>query len=130
MTTTLFHLHLHVRDVDAAVDFYRRHCGMHVARTCGDKLTFLSDSRGFDLALYRDENPAPMPAWFHFGFRLENADAVHAAFARSKAHGDRPIEGVRQRNGGCFFVLTDPDGYFVEQYWEPIAERDAKAAIG
>ena len=69
------HLHLNTRDRTASENFYGRWFDMQVQRR-GKLLTFLVDEYGFELALMDDTTPAAMPPWFHFGFRLNSADAV------------------------------------------------------
>src|SRR5690606_15193799 len=60
----LRHLHLHVRDMNRSVEFYKK-LGMKRSRAEGD-LVFMTDGRGFELALMQDTNPGNIPEWFHF----------------------------------------------------------------
>jgi catechol-2,3-dioxygenase len=113
----LTHLHLHVVDRPAAETFYREWFGLVVDRRY-DQLTFLTDTLGFELALMDDASPAPMPPWFHFGFRLESKDAV--IDLRQKMS-DRKVSLVKplfQDDTLVSFRCADPDGYPIEVYWE------------
>src|SRR5438105_605840 len=71
----LQHLHLHVRDRAVSERFYSSWFGMNVQRR-GSEITFMTDEREFLLALMDDAAPAPMPSWFHFGFRLRTSADV------------------------------------------------------
>jgi catechol 2,3-dioxygenase-like lactoylglutathione lyase family enzyme len=94
------HLHLHVRDRALAEQFYTTWFDMRIARR-GECLTFLTDGGGFDLALMEDATPTPMPAWFHFGFRLEGAlrgpDPGVVSLRRSRRLCDRDLLGSTRR---------------------------------
>lgn len=113
----LRHLHLHVRDREAAETFYTDWLGMKIARR-GESLTFLTDDAGFDLALMSDPAPHSMPAWFHFGYRLANADAVCDLHDRMRASGLTIRKGLYQDQYLASFRCADPDGYCIEIYWE------------
>lgn len=108
------HLHLHVRDPERSRAFYGRHFGLHLDRRHGDIL-FLGNDHGFDLALAPEADPAPLPPWFHFGFRLPTADAVRALHAEL---GDAADE-LNAWDDLVTFRCRDPDGYLIEVYWEP-----------
>lgn len=111
------HLHLHVRDPAASAAFYGRWFGLRERVRYGD-LVFLSDGASLDLALAPDPAPAPMPPWFHHGFRLPTADAVRRLHAALGAAGVGVTERVEDGDLVSFRV-PDPDGYRVEVYWEP-----------
>jgi catechol-2,3-dioxygenase len=113
----LKHLHLHVRDRQAAEGFYSAWMGMAVARR-GERLTFMSDGSGFDLALMDDQAPAPMPPWFHFGFRLASAPEVIDLHTRMGASGINILKPLYQDDSLVSFRCADPDGYAIEIYWE------------
>ena len=66
------HLHLHVRDRALAEGFYRRWFGLATKRS-DDDITFMTGDRDFLLALMHDSEPALVPAWFHFGMRVDSA---------------------------------------------------------
>lgn len=78
----------------------------------------MTDTRGFDLALMADIQPAGLPEWFHFGCRLPSASAVtelHAAMVRD---GVRIAKDLYQDEELASFKAKDPDGYSIEFYWE------------
>ena len=113
----LNHLHLHVRDRTAAEAFYERWFGLTVGRR-GEYLSFLHDDAGFDLALMDDAAPAPMPAWFHLGFRLADADAVLTLHDRMRATGVEIVKALYQDEMLASYRCADLDGYAIEIYWE------------
>ena len=113
----LKHLHIHVRDRPAAEAFYAVWLGMRVARR-GRCLTFMTDDEGFDLALMDDAAPSPMPAWFHFGYRLPTAGAVLDAHKRMSQAGVAILKALCEEESLVSFRCADPDGYSIEIYWE------------
>lgn len=113
----LTHLHLHTRNRSTAEAFYADWLGMTVDRQ-GECLTFMTDGQGFDLALMDDPNPAPMPAWFHFGTRLGSAALVREAYRRMAGAGLTIRKPLYEDESLSTFRVEDPDGYAIEIYWE------------
>jgi catechol 2,3-dioxygenase-like lactoylglutathione lyase family enzyme len=113
----LNHLHLHVQDVNRSRAFYEHYFGMKQNAMQGDIL-FMRDEGGMDLALASASEPAEMPDWFHFGFRLVSAKAVEEMHEKMM-RGRLPSVGEIERElGYVTFRCTDPDGYSIEVYWE------------
>ena len=112
------HLHLKVASVDRAQQFYARFFGLRASVWHGEML-FMRDEAGMDLALAPAKDATPLPDWFHFGFRLESAEAV------AKLHSEMSAAGVALRvplttdDELTFFRCRDPDGHDIEIYWEP-----------
>jgi catechol 2,3-dioxygenase-like lactoylglutathione lyase family enzyme len=111
------HLHLHVKDRSASERFYENWLGLRVGRR-GKALTFLTDDAGFDLALMDDSSPGDMPRWFHFGTKLESADAVSSLHERMAAASVTILKPLYRDEMLTSFRCTDPDGYAIEIYWE------------
>ncbi len=111
------HLHLHVRDVERTRAFYERWFGMRVKRRIKPGFLFLTDEAGMDLAIVADDPVAPMPDWFHFGFRLADQAAVRALHREMTAAGACDEE-IREFPDRITFGVADPDGYGVEVYHE------------
>jgi catechol-2,3-dioxygenase len=111
------HLHLHVRDRPRATDFYRHWFGLEVRRE-DDDITFMSGGRDFLLALMHDDDPAPPPAWFHFGIRLPSAAALHDLLDRMQAAKVPIAKPLYEDATFASFRCRDPDGYAIELYWD------------
>lgn len=120
----LQHLHLHVRDRYVAERFYEAWFGLGMQRR-GSETSFMTDGRGFLLALMPDWSPAPMPPWFHFGFRQESAAAVLLLYEQMRKSGVAMRKPGYQDDSLVSFCCADPDGYLIEVFWE--AERAAQA---
>lgn len=111
----LNHLHLHVADVAASRAFYETFFGLREDVRHGDIL-FLADENGFQLALA--PGPVePLPAWWHFGFRLPAADDVRRLGERLRAAGHDLVE-TGDEGDLVWCRVKDPDGYLIEVYWE------------
>ncbi|HAT34723.1 MAG TPA: VOC family protein, partial [Rhodospirillaceae bacterium] len=89
----LTHLALHVRDVEACIEFYRDYCGMQIIHERPDKsgrIVWLSEpgkEREFIFVILpggpgRDQSERDFS---HFGFALDSRDAVDALAARADA---------------------------------------------
>lgn len=116
----LRHLHLHVRDLERSLAFYRDGLGMVVARRYED-LVFVTDERGFELALMEDSKPGDLPDWFHFGFPLDTLAELRRVYAEL-SHQPVLRELEIHPEGYASFRLKDPDGYGVEFYFDPSLE--------
>jgi catechol 2,3-dioxygenase-like lactoylglutathione lyase family enzyme len=113
----LNHLHLHVRSIDQARDFYNRYFGLRDHVWHGDILFMRDADDGLDLALAPATTRDEFPDWFHFGFRLQQPDAVATLHARLSADGIEVSE-LTQLADFVAFRCHDPDGYQLEVYWE------------
>jgi len=112
------HLHLKVASAERSRDFYERFFGLRVSAMHGDIL-FMRDDNGLDLALAPSPSPDPLPDWFHFGFRLESADAVARLYCEIEEAGIGIRQPLERDDDLTFFRCRDPDGYGIEVYWEP-----------
>lgn len=111
------HLHLHVRDTEAARRFYETHFGL-TERIRHGEILFMTGPGGFDLALAPDPAPTPLPDWFHFGFRLPNPEAVRRLHASMLVAGVRMQKPLLDDPDLVSYRCVDPDGYSIEVYWE------------
>ena len=115
------HLHLKVASVDRAAAFYERCFGLRPHVTHGDIL-FMRDQAGMDLALAPSAEPVAPAAWFHLGFRLDDAEAVARLYDRLVEAGVTIRQPLIHEEDLVSFRCADPDGYGVEVYWEPQPE--------
>jgi catechol 2,3-dioxygenase-like lactoylglutathione lyase family enzyme len=111
------HVHFHVRDLARSRTFYKRWFEMEDGRA-GEKTSFLRSQDGFDLAISQHSDPAPLPASFHFGFKLRSGAHVRELHQRMRQEGI-PLEGPLHANDDfALFRCVDPDGHLLELYWE------------
>lgn len=137
MSATMTHLALHVRDVEACIAFYARHCNMRVVheRPKGStgRIVWMAEpgrEREFIFVLLpggpgRDQADADFS---HLGFALESRAAVDAAAERGRADGCLVWEPREEPYPvGYYCGLRDPDGNYVEfSFGQPLgpgAER-------
>jgi catechol 2,3-dioxygenase-like lactoylglutathione lyase family enzyme len=112
------HLHLKVASVERARAFYARFFGLADFVWHGEML-FMRDDAGMDLALAPEPAAAPLPDWFHFGFRLADATAVEGLHDLMAAEGASITEPLTTAGDLTFFRCADPDGHPIEVYFEP-----------
>lgn len=113
----LQHLHLHVRDRCVAERFYEAWFGMGMQRR-GSAISFMTDDRGFLLALMSDPMPAPLPPWFHFGFCQDSAAAVLLLHEQMLMSGVAIGKPLYQDDSLVSYRCVDPDGDLIEVFWE------------
>jgi len=123
MAATLTHLALHVRDLEACVDFYRRYAGLRVVHdrgAGGERVVWLAEhGRERELILVvlpggpgRAQQPGD---YSHLGFALESRGAVDALAARAREEGILAWEPVDEPYPvGYYCGVRDPEGHFVE----------------
>jgi catechol 2,3-dioxygenase-like lactoylglutathione lyase family enzyme len=90
----LLHLGLLVRDQERSLRFYQTYFGFDAAsaRRYPDGTVIVRNPEGFDLALHPGDPTDQLPAFLHFGFRLEGAEEVRQLLARMEADGVRLLE--------------------------------------
>jgi xanthine phosphoribosyltransferase len=109
----LRHLHLHVQDLDRSTEFYKL-LGMKRERGDGKRI-FLTDKRGFELALMQDDQPEKLPEWFHFGFPMAGLGELKRVYAEMDP--EIVVDPLAEHEEGHWaFRVSDPDGYRVEFY--------------
>lgn len=113
----LTHLHLHTRDRDRSAAFYQRWFGLALVRR-GEAITFMKGDRDFLLALADEDGAQPMPAWFHFGMRVDSADRVRTLLIDLERGGVPIVKALYEDPKFASFRCADPDGYPIEVYWD------------
>jgi catechol 2,3-dioxygenase-like lactoylglutathione lyase family enzyme len=118
----LRHLGLPVRDYERSLRFYATYFDFDpaTARSYPDGTVTVSNADRFDLALHPGSERPASSTFFHFGFAMADADAVHALRARLERDGVPVIERDDEPELVSFKCL-DPDGWRLEVYWEPPA---------
>lgn len=145
MASSLTHLALHVRDLEACVAFYRSYCGMRVthdraADDAGNRIVWMAEpgrEQEFVFVLLpggpgREQSERDFS---HFGFALESRAAVDAVAERGRKAGCLVWEPRQEPYPvGYYCGLRDPDGNFVEfSYGQPLgpgAEEESAARHG
>jgi catechol 2,3-dioxygenase-like lactoylglutathione lyase family enzyme len=113
----LRHLGLPVRDSDRSLQFYATYFGFDPATATDypDGTTIVRNGEGFDLALHPVADPATLDGFFHFGFRVDEPEQVHA-LREQMENDDVSIVERNDEPGLVSFKCLDPDGWRVEIY--------------
>lgn len=123
MASAFTHLALHVRDLDACVDFYQDYAGMtltHDRVSDGKRIVWLAEpgrETEFIVVLIpggpgRDQAPTDFS---HLGFAVASQEAVDAIADRARRAGLLEWEPRQEPYPvGYYCGLRDPDGNFVE----------------
>lgn len=130
MTPNLTHIALHVRDLNACIDFYSRFCAMqvfHQREGKGDRIVWMAEpgrEREFIFVLMpggagRNQSDAD---YSHLGFAVESREAVNQIAEQARETGCLVWEPVDEPYPvGYYCGLRDPDGNFVEfSYGQPL----------
>ncbi|MFC6951425.1 VOC family protein [Halorubellus litoreus] len=120
------HVHLKVRDVDRAVEFYRDVLGLDVTERHGS-FAFLSfGDRHHDVALQGvgadADPPGPGVGLYHTAFEVASGDALAAVYERLRER-DVPVSPVDHGISKALY-FDDPGGNGVEVYLDTRADRD------
>ena len=118
---TLYHLHLHVRDIAATCAFYERYFGFYRVFPESPEI-FLRSPNGFLLALVeRSPEEGPLPEWFHVGFQAQSADEARSLFQRMTDDGVAvAVPWTEFTTGTVKFHCIDPSGQRIEVRWDAI----------
>lgn len=139
MPPTLTHLALHVRDLDACIDFYRDYCGMtvvHEREGKGSRIVWMAEPGREKEMIFvlLPGGPGQQRAdndYGHIGFALENRAAVDAIAERARGAG-RLLWKPRQEPYpvGYYCGVLDPDGNAVEfSYGQPLGPGAEEAGL-
>lgn len=118
--THIGHVHLKVRNLDQAVEFYTRFLGLREVERVGNQYAFLSSgSMHHDLALQNLGPSAPQPSAFstglyHTAFEVADRQAFAAAYFALEAAGIEVAPVDHLISWAMYF--NDPDGNGLEIY--------------
>ncbi|MFN9971437.1 MAG: VOC family protein [Phycisphaerae bacterium] len=129
----LGHVHLKVRRLERAIDFYRDTLGLRLVERVGDDYAFLSFGEAHhDVALQALGDRATLPAPGAVGLYHVAFEARHARELLSRWDTLRPRARVVAVDHGISWALytTDPDGNGVEIYLDRRAAGGAAAWRG
>jgi catechol 2,3-dioxygenase-like lactoylglutathione lyase family enzyme len=71
---------------------------------------------GFDLALSLDPEPAPLPEWFHWGFKTQDRAQVRQMYHRMVEQGVVITRELLEDDEIVSYRCADPDGHSIEIY--------------
>ena len=130
MQPNLTHIAMHVRDLNACINFYNDFAGMaisHDRQSGAKRIVWLAEpgrEKTFILVLIpggpgRDQDPEDFS---HLGFALESSGAVDAVAERARQQGILEWEPRQEPYPvGYYCGIRDPDGNFVEfSYGQPL----------
>ena len=117
-TKGLYHLHLHVADLDRSLRFYTQVFGMKELFRDGPSMVFLQTPGSNDLLTLNGDPSHSRSAGVaagvdHFGFDLADGQSLDEAIAIVEKHGGKLVHRSGP-TGRQFAYFTDPDGYTIE----------------
>ena len=117
-TSGLYHLHLHVADLERSLRFYTGAFGMKELFRDGPMMVFLQTPGSRDLLTLNgdpsESRKAGQPAGVdHFGFDLAADQTLDDAITQIEKHGGKLIRRSGP-TGRQYAYLSDPDGYTIE----------------
>lgn len=128
------HVVLKVRDLARSTDFYTRVLGFRKVAELGGRMAFFTATgeNHHDLGLMEvgEGAPDPHPAavgLYHVAIRLEDEDAVRAAYRRLTEVGADVI-GASDHGVSKSLYLRDPDGIEIELYADVPGWREREEA--
>ena len=120
MDARIGHVHLKVRQLDRAVEFYTALLGWSVTESMGGRFAFLSggdDNHELALQAVGDDAPAPSRGGiglYHTAFEVADEDQLREAYRRATELG---LEPTAVDHGISWAIyLRDPDDNGVEVY--------------
>ncbi|MBA3331346.1 MAG: VOC family protein [Actinobacteria bacterium] len=106
------HVHFHVHDVHAALEFYRVAFGAEEAFRVGERLVFIRMSGGEMVGL--DGRSEAERTTEHFGLRLAEGQDLESAVAEVVRAGGALLERSEHAPGVPYAYVGDPDGNVIE----------------
>ena len=123
MESEVRHLHLSSHDHAASQHFYEKYFGFRFdalfPRGDAPAATILRLPGGFQLFL-EGGSADKLPAWFHFGFFVESADACRALCQRMEQDHVAIVHPFVAEPFAYYF-FADPDGHVIQVYFDPTA---------
>lgn len=125
------HVHIKVRDLEAATDFYTRFVGLRIAESVGNSLVFLTAGKfHHDVALQYVGSDAPLPArravgLYHTAFEVPDKIAFAETY-RDLIQSGVSVAATDHRISWALY-LSDPSGNGVEIYCDTRNEPDGAA---
>ncbi len=121
-TTKIGHVHLKVRSLERAIDFYTRYLGLHLTERVGDSYAFLTAGEyHHEIALQQVGPNAPQPpahgtGLYHVAFEVRDKHAFASAY-KALTEADISVASVDHFISWAMY-FDDPDGNGLEIYWD------------
>lgn len=131
-STVIGHVHLKVRDLSRAIDFYTRYFNLTITEQFGDQMVFLSGGDlHHEVALQArgPHAPAPRPdgvGLYHVAFEVPDKAAFAQAYALLREDGI-PVGPVDHIISWAMY-FNDPDGNGLEIYVDTRRDTDGAPA--
>lgn len=128
MNAKIGHVHIKVRDVNRAVEFYSQFLGLKVRERIGDRFIFMSGSNiHHELALQAVGSGAGSPdrydiGLFHVAFEVPDKQALAGCYKNLLESG-LPVTLVDHRISWAIY-FSDPDGNGLELYCDTRSDED------
>ncbi len=114
---TLNHVHFGTKNLAAIQKFYETYFGFTKKFDHGSGV-FLSDKKGFLIAIDPVAELPRLPDWYHLGFCLDSAEQVMSIYEEMKKGQENIVrEIVALDNEYASFYVKDPDGNKIEVSW-------------
>jgi catechol 2,3-dioxygenase-like lactoylglutathione lyase family enzyme len=118
-TAGLYHLHLHVADLDRSLRFYTEVFGMKELFRDGPLMVFLQTPGSKDLLTLNGDPDHARHAGAgagvdHFGFQLAPGESLDRAIDEVEKAGGKLVRRGERGAGSRYAYVTDPDGYTIE----------------
>lgn len=115
----LYHLHLHVADLERSLRFYTEVFGMRELFRDGPLMVFLQTPGSKDLLTLNGDAALARTAGAaagvdHFGFQLAPGESLDQAIAEVEKAGGKLLRRGEHAPGHGYAYVTDPDGYTIE----------------
>jgi catechol 2,3-dioxygenase-like lactoylglutathione lyase family enzyme len=113
----LNHVHLGTKNIAAFQDFYKNYFGFQKKFDHGEG-AFLTNEKGFLIAVDPVEVLPQLPEWYHLGFCLDSETEVFAVYEKMKVGNANIVRDMRAESGSyASFFVKDPDGNKLEISW-------------
>ena len=114
---TLNHVHLGTKDLSRICRFYESYFGFTKKFDHGSGV-FLTDAKGFLIAIDPVAELPQLPEWYHLGFCLDSAEQVFSIYEKMKSSRENIVRDMRAEDGEfASFFVKDPDGNKLEISW-------------
>lgn len=114
---TLNHVHFGTKNLAKIKKFYEIYFGFITKLEHGDGV-FLTDQKGFLIAIDPVDEIPELPDWYHLGFCLNSSEEVFNIHNKMKSNNENIVREMKtSENQFASFFVKDPDGNKIEVSW-------------